>query len=623
MADKNYNIVLSATDETRAAFDSMRKNIEDVQAPLLSFQNLAAAAGATALTAMIKSSIDAGDELFMLSQKTGIAVENLAGLELAAKMNGASLESVAMGVKKLSSYLYDASTGTQVNVDTLKALGITAKEPLPAMEQLADKFATMNDGAEKSALAVKLFGKAGTDMIPMLDQGSAALRDMIEEGQRLNPVTTEFAANANNFNDNLDRIATRAKGNAMIMANELLPALNNIAEAFLSVSTHGDEMKAVGAAIETVLQGMVIGAAGVVYIFKEVGAGLYGLSQMAVAAAHGNFAEAGKIHDEMLKNAEEDKNTYGKFIDDILKDQEKLAAAPAQPQTSNAVANELEALEARRAAIAELQKMNDASDKYDIEHAKKNYEEHVKQMDTLSKKDSDYFQSLRDKMQDMGKSQLQIDQDAQQRELQALAVQREIMATDHELSLGELQQFEEARLNIIELHKKQEEEMGKANMLQLLATAGTQFRAMFELQKVANLAQAVSDGYTAVQAAYKWGSIEFGGPVGGAAMAAIAMAATAANIMAIQSASFGGGTGASGAGGGGGGAPLTTSSPLAPAPTPASIDSTAVPAQSVNITIAGNDQSVFTYDQVVNQLIPAINQAAGNGVNINVNLSPT
>lgn len=619
MADKKYNVVLSATDETRAAFDSMRKNIEDAQAPLLSFQNLAGAIGAGALIAMEKSAIDAGDEMFTLSQKTGIAVQDLAGLELAAKMNGASLDSVANGVKHLSTYMFDAASGTQANADVLRVLGITAKEPLSAMEQLADKFTTMQDGAEKSALAVKLFGKSGTDMIPLLDGGSAALRDMINEGQRLNPVTQQFAANANTFNDNLDRIQTAAKGNATIMANEFLPALNNTAEAILKASDNAGIFKAAGQALSATLIFLVESGANTIFFFKDLGNTIGGVSAQIVAALHGNFDEVRNIQKSMEDEHKTSLENLKAFKAEIENVNKATTQEQAKPAASNAIANALKEVEARRAAQAELRKMNEADDKYEIEHAKQAYDRHVKEMDALAKKDSEYFQSLRNKVQDMDKSDIQRDQLAAQRELQALALQREIMATDHNLSLGEQQQFEEARLNIIALHKKQEFEIGKAAAMQNLATAGTQFRALFELQKVARIADAIVSAKAAVVDAYKFGS-SWGGPPGGAAMAAIAIAATAAQIAAIQSASFGGGTGAAGAGGGGGGAPLTTPSPLAPQAVPQQSLAVQAP-QQVNMTIVGSDKSTFSYDQILS-IISGLNQAADNGHIVKVNLVP-
>lgn len=73
------------------------------------------------------------------------------------------------------------------------------------------------------------------------------------------------------------------------------------------------------------------------------------------------------------------------------------------------------------------------------------------------------------------------------------------------------------------------------------AGAAQHYRAAFQLNKIASLGIATVRGIEAVQSAYAWGA-SWGGPPGGAAMAAVALAATAANIAAINQAHFGGGT---------------------------------------------------------------------------------
>ena len=196
--------------------------------------------------------------------------------------------------------------------------------------------------------------------------------------------------------------------------------------------------------------------------------------------------------------------------------------------------------------------------------------------------------------------------------------------------LGEEEAFQTARDNIQIAHNKNQQQIGLAAFEQQLATAGTQYRLMFEIDKEFKTVQAVMDGYKAIQSAYAWGA-GWGGPIGGAAAAAVAFAATAANVAAIRGASFGGGTGMSGAGGGSGGAPLTTPSPLAPAlaaQTPAlAQNNTPSPAQlvqQVNLTIVGAngnpDAPLLSYNTFVNDVIPIMRQAKNNGHLVDFNI---
>jgi hypothetical protein len=186
---------------------------------------------------MIKGAIDAQDELSKLSQKINVSVETLAGLRHAADLAGVSGEALTKGFKTLSSQMFDASMGLAESKRNFAALGVqvkntdgTLKDTQAVMLAVADKFAKMNDGAAKSALAVKLFGKAGLDMIPMLNSGSAAIAEMIAEGQRLNPVTTESARQAEIFNDNMKRLSGSISAVGISILNDLLPQLSEMTE---------------------------------------------------------------------------------------------------------------------------------------------------------------------------------------------------------------------------------------------------------------------------------------------------------------------------------------------------------------------------------------------------------
>ena len=168
MAENKTAIVITAEDKTAAAFASAKAGLERFSSAYAALGGIAGVGVAASLVAGIKSVIDLGDEMNDLSQKVGISVKDLATWKLAAEQSGTSLESVAKGVKGLSQYMFQ-------NSDKLREAGITATDANGALVQLADLFNAMPDGVEKTALAVQLFGKAGMDMIPMLNLGSQGL----------------------------------------------------------------------------------------------------------------------------------------------------------------------------------------------------------------------------------------------------------------------------------------------------------------------------------------------------------------------------------------------------------------------------------------------------------------
>lgn len=224
MANETKIVITAATAQAEGAIRTLGQSLDGAQKKMLDMSSMAGTlAGALTVTAFagwINGSIDAADKLSELSQKTGTSVEDLAGLAHAAEQNGTSLESVAQAGKKLTASLVDKP-------ELFAKMGVTATDSTGAMVQLADIFAGMPDGVEKTALAVKLMGKSGEEMIPFMNQGSESLRGFIDEGKKLNPVTAEFAQQAQDFNDNLDKMKMQMTGVGTTLASVLLPSFND------------------------------------------------------------------------------------------------------------------------------------------------------------------------------------------------------------------------------------------------------------------------------------------------------------------------------------------------------------------------------------------------------------
>lgn len=238
MADNTTKIIISAEDKASAALSSIAGNVTALQGAL---GGLGATLGATltvgGFAAFIKSSIDAADAMNDLSQRVGIGVADLAKYELATKQSGTSMESLAKGIKGLAVNMAEHGKA-------LKAAGITATDTDGAMKQLADIFAKMPDGMEKSALAVKVFGKAGMDLIPMLSLGSAGLAEAEEKSKKYAAAMATLAPLADKFNDSLAEIAISSKVAGLTLATSMMPALQGIATAMAMAAQEGGTLKA-------------------------------------------------------------------------------------------------------------------------------------------------------------------------------------------------------------------------------------------------------------------------------------------------------------------------------------------------------------------------------------------
>ena len=149
----------------------------------------------------VKAFADMGDEVHKMSLRTGIATESLSRLKYASELGGSSLGAVEKGIKRMASTLQDARDGLSTSVDAMDALGLSAEEfdglnPEEAFMKLAGAVAGIEDPLIRSALAQDVFGKAGTEMLPMLSEGTEGLRNMMKQAEKFGVIMDKDAAEA-------------------------------------------------------------------------------------------------------------------------------------------------------------------------------------------------------------------------------------------------------------------------------------------------------------------------------------------------------------------------------------------------------------------------------------------
>lgn len=221
---------------------SQVSELESASARGFSFSGLAgvglsATAAAAALAASVRSAADYGDQIDNMSQRTGVAVEELSRLQYAAKLSDTSTEALGKGIGNLSKLMVGAAAGGAESGKLFERFDIslrntdgTMRSTTEVMYDLADVFAVMPDGPEKTTLAMEFFGKKlGSELIPLLNQGSAGLREMGDEAERLGLVlNAEQAKAAADFNDQLDRLGQLSRGIGMSLGSVLIPWLNKM-----------------------------------------------------------------------------------------------------------------------------------------------------------------------------------------------------------------------------------------------------------------------------------------------------------------------------------------------------------------------------------------------------------
>ena len=297
-------ILIRAVDETRAAFGSIQRNLggllDAARRVNGALAGLGVALSAAGLGAMVRSALESADALNKLSQRVGITVESLSTLVPAAELSGVSAQTFETGLRKLATTMLEAATGSEESARRFAALGVefenqdgTLRATDAVLLDLAERFAAMPDGAQKSALAVQLFGKSGADLIPFLNQGregiAALTGEMAELGVQIGGGT---AAQAEVFNDALAklRLATTSLANRVIEA--LLPALNEMAGGMVESAKQGGTLRTILDGVVLVLKTLALGAATVGKAFVALGETIGAGMAAAVLALQGNVAGA-------------------------------------------------------------------------------------------------------------------------------------------------------------------------------------------------------------------------------------------------------------------------------------------------------------------------------------------
>lgn len=196
---------------------------------------------AGALAVGVKHALDSADDMSKIAAKIGIPIEELSKLKYVADLSGVSLQALQTSVGKLSKNMSDAADGTGDGKKAFDRLGISVsgadrklKSASQVMAEVSDKFAAMPNGAQKTALAMQLMGRAGADMIPLLNGGSAALNEMMAEAKSLGlEISQKTGTAAEQFNDNLSRMGYAVTGLTLGLTAALAPALAVISDAMV------------------------------------------------------------------------------------------------------------------------------------------------------------------------------------------------------------------------------------------------------------------------------------------------------------------------------------------------------------------------------------------------------
>jgi hypothetical protein len=203
----------------------------------------AVAVAAASLYHIIKTTAETGDNLSKMSQRSGINVETLQKLGASAKVADLDMGEFVQTLTIFSKKMYgaDEDGGGKNKIDkALKDLGISANDAKGNLKptdelllQISDKFKSMPDGIKKTGIAMELYGRSGSRLIPFLNQGSEGIARIGHRLEMLNAVlTTEEVKNAEGFNDALKETHITIEAIKNTVAAKFMPYFKSLIDSF-------------------------------------------------------------------------------------------------------------------------------------------------------------------------------------------------------------------------------------------------------------------------------------------------------------------------------------------------------------------------------------------------------
>lgn len=215
----------------------------------------AAVGATTAMTNMAKSSAATADNVDKMSQKIGISREAYQELDFICSQSGTSVDNLQMGMKQLTNQMQAAQSGTKSAVDAFGSLGVSIydsngnlKDQETMMWEALSALQSLENQTEKAALANDLFGRSGSELMPLLNGAAGSIDKMKQQAHDLGLVLDdELIDNGVEMTDTMDQMKramgslTTKLGGALMpivtkLCNFLIKNMPNIEKIFNQLS---------------------------------------------------------------------------------------------------------------------------------------------------------------------------------------------------------------------------------------------------------------------------------------------------------------------------------------------------------------------------------------------------
>ena len=262
---------MDATATAKLALDAsgFDRGLKSAQSSVASFakqagQALAAGFAFNKIVQGFASAIEKGDQLQDIAEKFGVSASKLQLLGNAASVFGSNVEQVSAGLNKLSLAQQKALAGDTGLQASFAEVGLSLEDlqkmkPEDILLRISDSFASGANNGRQFIIVNELLGKAQTDLIKVLNQGSTAI---MEQGESMGVLSDDQIASLSEVSDAMKTLQITVQNAFGQMAVFIVP----VRDAFVQFA---EELTMVGFAAKTLLSGDLKGAMAVIGAARE------------------------------------------------------------------------------------------------------------------------------------------------------------------------------------------------------------------------------------------------------------------------------------------------------------------------------------------------------------------
>jgi hypothetical protein len=240
MSDVSVSIGVTGKDAVTGAFQEVGKAGEALGSVFTGMVgSLAAlAAGYVSVQGVIeifKGGLDFAKEFSELSERTGIASENLVVLQRAFQNNGVAAEDLGTLINKLQKSLEAANDPMSKQAEKIRELGLSVSgllmlSPDEQFAAIAEAIGRIKDPTDKTAIAMELLGKSGGKTLALLNNYAEEMDNASKETTTLQEILKTSGASFDKVGDNLTVLGGKLREFGVGLLSQFIESLSTLTD---------------------------------------------------------------------------------------------------------------------------------------------------------------------------------------------------------------------------------------------------------------------------------------------------------------------------------------------------------------------------------------------------------